>query len=284
MPEKLDEFAELLKTFDDVKLENNHKRRMAVKPLYDYFQKLTLLFGADICGLNKNSLNSQHLRYRWESIRSCISFEEIEISDKWNALIKNISEIRNKVEHNDEFDPPQKKLIQIREKAPEFAKWLIDVADVYMKKTTRYSFKRAFHRLLHAYVFDARRIIMEYGEKAPHIANIGYLLKQDGLEYRDLPDLLKALETKLNQFGELKDIERSDLENLIKTVRISSILQAREELLVKDSVCPKCGGKIVESEKYVGGGTEYQPEPDGVVYRVGCEKCDYEIYDEFFSI
>ncbi len=165
MTEKLDEFAELLKTFDDVELESIYKRRMAVKPLYDYFQKLTLVVGAKICGLNKNSLGSSHLKYRWESIRSCISFEEIEISDEWHTLIKKISDIRHKVEHNDEFDPPQKELIQIREKVPEYAKWLLRVADVYFKKTTRYSFKQAFHRLLHEYVFDARRIIREYGEK-----------------------------------------------------------------------------------------------------------------------
>jgi len=125
---------------------------------------------------------------------------------------------------------------------------------------------------------------MEYGKKTPHIASIGYLMKQDEVEYQDFLDLLKALETKLNHFGELKDVERSDLENLIRTVRISSILQAREELLIEYGVCPSCGGKIVESEKYVGGGTENQPEPNGIVYKVGCEKCDYEIYDEFFLI
>ncbi len=134
MTEKLDEFSDMLKTFDDVELENIYKRRMAVKPLYDYFQKLTLLVGAEICGLNKRSLSASHLKYRWESIRSCIVFEGIEISDEWNTLIKKISEIRHKVEHNDEFDPKPEKLVQVRGKAPEFKKWLLHVADVYIKK------------------------------------------------------------------------------------------------------------------------------------------------------
>ncbi|MCP4683120.1 MAG: hypothetical protein GY864_12360 [Desulfobacterales bacterium] len=283
MAEKFDEFPEMLKAFDDVELINIYKRRMAVKPLYDYFQKLTFLVGAEACGLNKNSLRSSHLRYRWESIRGCISIEGIEISYEWDKLIKKIYDIRNKVEHNDEFDPQQNILVQIREKAPEFAQWLSSEAIVYIKKTQRYSFKQAFHRLLHEYVLDARIIIHAYGERTPHVASIGYLMKEDELEYHNLLDLSKALETKLSHFGELKDVERSDLENLIRIVKITSIMQAREELLSKDGVCPSCGGKIVESEEYVGGGPENQPEPDGVVYRVGCEKCEYEIDNEFYS-
>lgn len=282
MTENPEDFNALLGTFDYVDLESIHKRRMAVKPLYDYFQKLTLLVGIEY-GLHKSALSASHLKYRWESIRSCISFEGIEVSDEWDELIKKISDIRHKVEHNDEFDPQQKKLVEIREKAPKFAKWLLEVTKIYVKKTLRYSFKQAFHRLLHKYVFDTRKIIMEYGEKTPHVATIGYLMEQNELEYQNLLDLLKNLELKLNNFGELKDVERSDLENLIRIVKISSILQARGELLIKDGVCPSCGGKIVESETCVGG-TENHPEPSGVICRVGCEKCEYEIYRESFSI
>lgn len=283
MTENSDDFAVMLESFDGLGLNNVSIRRMAVKPLYDYFQKLAILVGTKICGLNKNALKTSHLKYRWESIRSCISFEGIEISDEWKTLITNISEVRDKVEHNDDYDPPQKKLVEIRKKAPEFAKWLLGVARTYAEKTPRYSFKQAFYRLLQEYVFDARGIIMQYGERAPHIARIGYLMEQEGLEYQNLPDLLKALNSTLNNFRDLEDVDRSDLENLIRTVRITSILQAREELLLKDSQCPSCGGKIVESQNWVGG-TENNPEPDGFVYRVGCEKCEYEIHQEYFSI
>ena len=59
---------------------------------------------------------------------------------------------------------------------------------------------------------------------------------------------------------------------------------AREDLLLMENICPKCGGKVIEKNNYVGGGTENQPEPSGITYTVGYDSFDCKINNEYFSI
>jgi uncharacterized protein with PIN domain len=95
---------------------------------------------------------------------------------------------------------------------------------------------------------------------------------------------VKTLPEILENIKNLEDTKRSDLESLIQLVKIVNNFKGREEVLLRFSVCPKCGGKIEETEHYVGGDTEDQPEPTGVYIRVGCQKCDYLIHDDIIDI
>ncbi|OGM10732.1 hypothetical protein A2Z22_00750 [Candidatus Woesebacteria bacterium RBG_16_34_12] len=90
------------------------------------------------------------------------------------------------------------------------------------------------------------------------------------------------MQDRLKKIEKLDDIERTDLEKLIQLVKIVYNFKGKEEILLKYSVCPKCGDKIKETQQYIGGSAE--DEPAGVYYRVGCQKCDYLIHDETFDI
>lgn len=70
-----------------------------------------------------------------------------------------------------------------------------------------------------------------------------------------------------------------NLEKLIQIAKIISDFKGKEEILLRYSICPKCGGKVRETQRRFGG-TEDDPMPDGVYLRVGCEKCDYELHSE----
>lgn len=87
----------------------------------------------------------------------------------------------------------------------------------------------------------------------------------------------------LEKLKNYRDVDQNDLEILIKLVEIVNRADAAESSCLSKNKCPKCGSKIVESSHYIGG-SEDHPEPYAVVYRVGCESCDYILNKETFNI
>lgn len=270
-----------LRIFDSLKLSDITERRMACKPLYDFFQILVKEAGVGLLGLDKNSLSVYHLKTRWENIKIHLSF--IEDPKPWDSLINGMHNIRSKVEHDDYYDPEAGNLKRIRKKAPEFQEWLFRIAKEYYKKSKNLSFKQSFYRMLDYYARDAEWLISEYGEKTPHVAESDFSILSGKDSYLELKELAEASRKRLASASEIADLERSDLDNLINLVRIISKIKGKEEILLNYSVCPKCGGKIVETQHEFGG-SEYDPAPTGFVYRIGCEKCDYVIHKEMINI
>lgn len=129
---------------------------------------------------------------------------------------------------------------------------------------------------------EAEWIIQEYGEKPPYAAKPDYSAELEEYPYQQLSELVQALQERLKNIAKLEDIERTDLEKLIQVVKLVSHFRGKEGVLLRYSVCPKCGGKIKETQRYFGGTCD-DPEPDGLHYRVGCEKCDYELNSETIS-
>ena len=284
MTEKKDDHhSRLLELFDNLGLKDIYERRVAYKPLYEYFQKLILEIGVRLCGLNQNSLRIAHLKTRWENIKYCLGY--IEDPRVWEDLINKVNNIRQKVEHNDYYDPKQNELIEIRNKAPKFKEWIIRVAKEYYKKwkSKDFTFKEAFYHLSNRYIEEAEWILQEYGKNPPYAATSDYALDLEEYSYPQLSELTVVLKKRLKKVAKLEDIERSDLEILIQIVKIISHFKGKEEILLRYSICPKCGGKIKETQRYLGG-TYDDPEPDRIYYRVGCEKCDYVLHSEIIDI
>ena len=130
---------------------------------------------------------------------------------------------------------------------------------------------------------EASGIIQHYGEKTPHVAKSDYSIFTGRESYAELKELVKVSEKWLNRGLETEELQHSDLNNLISLIGIISRIKGKEEALLRYLVCFKCGGKIVETQEEFGG-SEYDPEPDGFVCRVSCEKCDYELNRETIYI
>jgi len=278
---EIDKYSRFLQIFDSLKLNDTSGRRTAYKPLYEYFQKLVLEVGVTLCNLDQNSLKISHLKTRWENVKSCLSY--IEDPKEWDALINEINNIRQKVEHNDYYDPNSERLLEVRRKAPEFKDSVIRVAKEYYKKSKNFTFKEAFFHLSNLYIIEAEGLLEEYGIEPPYVVKTDYSLELEKYPYQQLSEIVKKLRERLGSIAKLEDVERSDLEELIQIVKIISHLRGKEEILLRYSVCPRCGGKIKETQKYVGG-TPDDPEPTAVYCRVGCEKCDYELHSETINI
>lgn len=273
---KKDRYSNIIDVFDKIDLSNEANRRMSSKPLYDYFQMLLREVGVKRCGLNENSIKNAHINVRWINVRSCL--ECIEDPSIWDDLIKIMDKIRSRVEHNDDYNPTESDLKFIRNKIPEFTLWIMRASDNYLKITSNFTFKESFYHNLNLNISKAEIIIREYCDDSKDIQN-------DLNDYcHQLTELIKDSRIILEKIEHLEDINRSDLGNLIQLIKIITIFDTREEILLDYMICPKCGGNIKETNKNLNHGTYEDTEPYGIYYRVGCQKCDYTIHDEIFDL
>lgn len=157
-------------------------------------------------------------------------------------------------------------------------------SELFPKKMRSYGFKQSFYQITNFYLREAEALFSEYGESPPYVSKSDYSIEFEDSSYQQLTELGNLLNDRLQKIKKLEDIERTDLEKLIQLVKIVYNFKGKEEILLRYSVCPKCGDKIKETQEYIGGGTENNPEPTGVYYRVGCQKCDYLLHDETFDI
>lgn len=276
-----DGFLRLLEIFDKQEMGDIHGRRTAYKPLYEYFQRLVMEVGVSLCNLNRDSLKNYQINGRWNIIKDFLNY--IEDANIWDELIRDLYKVRNGVEHNDEYDPPLDTLNNIREKTPEFTSWIIRIGGEYFKSSKNFNFKDLFYRSVKINVMEGERLFSEYGE-SPYIEKSEYPIYFDDTSYQQLKKLINILNERLEGFKLIDEVDRADLEKLIKLVKIIYTLKGREEILLENSICPKCGDKIEETQEYIGGGTESNPEPTGIFYRVGCQKCDFLIDEETIDI
>jgi hypothetical protein len=260
--------------FDSLDLKNEYIRRTAVKPLYDYFQTLVYEVAWRFCGQDKNCLRNQGLVARWSMLNNIPSL--IEEPEKWSELIKQIHKMRERVEHNDNYFPDKIALEDLRKRIPEFTEWFLTVGRKYYEKTKAISFVERYLNLSDWYIRQADWIIHQYGDKPPYIMETNI----EEQEYNTIKPLRENLCTRLSEIHTLEDIKKEDLDNLVDLIKETERIDARETAFVYFKVCPKCGSKIVETQRSI---YDYE-EPIAVVYRVGCEKCDFELNSETFDV
>jgi len=273
--------AGFLDTFDSIDLDNEYKKRMAVKPLYDYFQILILETAVQFCGQNRNSLKPCHLKTRWDMIKNCLKF--IEDPKKWDELINELYNMRSSVEHNDYDIPNETTLLRVKERASEFKDWVLRVGRRYYEESKGFSFIQKYTVLSRWYIDQADWMLHLYGEKIPYSVKGDYVFFEDEHPYERLKSLRDGIETRIREIDSIDDLKQGDLDNLVDLIKEIERLDAKEDVLLRFRICPKCGGKIINTERGVGGSPE-DPIPYAVVYRVGCENCDYELNSETIEL
>jgi len=273
--------TDILGTFDAVDLDNEYQRRTAVKPLYDYFQILILEVAVHFCGLNRNSLKNCHLKARWDMTQSCLG--PIEDPKRWDEPIHALHNIRSSIEHNDYKVPSKTALLQIRQRAPEFKTWILGVGKRYYKESEGFSFIQKYSILSKWYIGQADWMIHLFGDKAPYCVKREIVLPGEEHPYLSLKSLRDALELRNREIGSIDDLNQDDLDNLVELVKVVERLDARESVFLRQNVCPKCGRKIAATQRQVGGSPD-DPTPYAIIYRLGCENCDYEVDSESIEV
>jgi hypothetical protein len=267
---------EILASFDAIRLDDEYKRRLAVKPLYDYFQRTLLEVGNQLCGFYRNSLKSCHLKARWIVVKGAL--EIIEDASRWDKLVRTIHNERMSSEHNDYSSPSKQSLIDVRNQAPEFANWVLDTGQKYHEQSEGFTFVQEFRASSRWYTGQAERIISELGEDSPFCIKEDFNLVGGENSYKRLVALNDAVGSRSLAVRSLDELTKEDLSNLVDLVRIVERVDASENFVLSESKCPRCGGNITGTQKSVGGSEE--EEPYAIFYRIGCDKCDYELDTE----
>jgi len=73
-----------------------------------------------------------------------------------------------------------------------------------------------------------------------------------------------------------------DVSFIIESTEKKERIDAEKWTLIAQDICPRCGGKIRETETYSPARSD-EP-PDTVYYRVGCLNCNFEITSESYSL
>jgi hypothetical protein len=149
----------ILASFDSIDLNDEYSRRLAVKPLYDYFQRVLLEVGSQLCGLSRNSLGNCHLEARWKAVKGVL--EIIEDASRWDRLVSTIYNARMSIEHNDYSSPSKQALLDVRKQAAEFANWMLEVGQKYHEKSKGFTFIQRYAAISGWYVGQAERIVSE---------------------------------------------------------------------------------------------------------------------------
>jgi len=258
---------DLLLLYDKIISNNPYHIRCSVKPIYDYYKGLLLSIGETFCHIDRKTLIKYGLKVRWDFIK--VKLQSVDSCEEWDKIIYPLDENRHRVEHNDNYIPDKKILDKIRRESSNYKKWLEKTGSEYFKISKNFTFKESFYQNLKIYVKECEMLVEKFG-KEPYIS---YLLED---VWEQIPVQLDQLHKRLEKLNKLKEITPSDLENLLILVKIISKFEAREDILLKHYICPKCGGEIVEDNIPFGSSPE-DTEPNGIYYRVGCNKCDYYI-------
>lgn len=124
MTEQEDKYSLFLKKFDELEIDTVYGRRVAWKPLHDYFMQLIREAGVELCDIKDPFFSTKpSLLSRWGDIKDYIKY--IDDPSSWDRTLNAMHEIRIKVEHNDYYDPSKESLLKIREKAPLFKDWIL---------------------------------------------------------------------------------------------------------------------------------------------------------------
>lgn len=270
----------ILDTFDSFDLDKEYRRRASVKPLYDYFQTLVLEVAVRFCGLSRNVLGHYFLLERWKIITDCLG--EIEDPNRWDEMISALHHMRTKTEHTPYKCPSKTALLQIRQRVPEFRDWIISVGKQYYGESKGFSIIQRYSILSRLYIGQADWMIYLFGNEIPYCAEKEFALPGEEHSYERLKPLRDAIESRNREIKSIQDLSQEDLINLAELIKITERLDARESVFLQQNICPKCGGKITQTQRAIGGSEDSMPY--AVVYRIGCKDCDYEIDSETIDI
>lgn len=274
----------ILKAFDDFDLNDQYMKRLAVKPLYDFYQIALLEVGVTQCHLLRDTLSKYGLATRWKAVRPYLELTDIKPS-AWDETIACLDNMRGSNEHKDYHEPKKQALLTVRAKALEFLNWVLAAGNKYLRQSKGSSTIDRYKWLAHSYSMQTAHIKHQYGPDTPLLVR-EYLSPKghEGNPYLDLVPMREAIQERLSALGSVHDLTVEDLDRLITLVREVERIDAREDVYVRFDMCPKCGGKIIETREVYGSTCSTDPTPYTIQYRIGCDTCDFELIHDTVDV
>jgi hypothetical protein len=278
---ELNDYLErLLSNYKKLSKKDMSERRMAVKPLYDFYQRLLLEVGVKYFHLPQDTLLNYGLQSRWSIVKKYLEVMKRKTND-WDKIVRDLQKIRRSNEHNDFFDPDKKVLETAFERASQFIEYLLSAGEEYIRQSEGLTVIDQYRRITREYSMRTSMILRQYGSMTPESVKQD-LHPRDSKIYSNFVPMRDTIQGRIPELKSIRDLSGDDLNLLFTLVREVERIDARENAYIQFGVCPRCGGKIVETERYLGG-NEDEP-PDAVHVRIGCNKCEFNVIDETMDI
>lgn len=137
----------LLDLFDQLSLEEIGPRRIAVYILEDYYGTVMADIGREYLGLDGRMRNT-NLKSQWGKIEMRIqSLDHYSIPDEYQSIAPSLKDIRDKVAHDYDYEPPESHLQTLRGHALEWKDWLTDQAHEYQEVQSELSARQTLIRM-----------------------------------------------------------------------------------------------------------------------------------------
>lgn len=120
-----------LRIIDELDLELHQKRRIAVYCLEEFYGTVMADVGRELLNLS-TELKARNLRTQWDRVQSRLeSLDGYENRQEYDSIINQLKSFRDKVAHDYDWKPPKSNIEHLREAAPEWREWLIEVGEKY---------------------------------------------------------------------------------------------------------------------------------------------------------
>lgn len=275
---EIEKLGKYLVIYDSIDISEEYYRRTAFKPLYDYYMALTLYIATEYCRIEKKNLSPWQLKVRWDHISNFIP----DLSN-WEKIINPLSNLRKKIEHDDEFIPKEKELNHLRQSLGEFEKWIhkegkkvdleqkmLDPKFISIDKS-RGNFLRLKLFILNQ--LNSQENLNEFGHYEPFDTELSDAINLKYTEMVQYHDVVKNLH---NNFDNL---QQQDIITLMNFNSAFQYFEGIQYVLENAKICPNCftqniehttGEQIIDDEK-----DQFYDEP--ISY---CKNCNY--YESIF--
>ena len=132
-------------------------------------------------------------------------------------------------------------------------------------------------------ISDIDYALHQYGNELPFMFESDIVRREETHPYKDIRKTTYYVRNRIRKIKKENDLNKKDLESLLKIIRLSENINAKENILLNNGICPKCGGNLTQKQIYHGG-SELNPEPYAITYIDGCEDCDFELNRETIDI
>ena len=180
-----------LRIYDSLSIDKKPSRRIASRALFDYYNEIISEMGVECLGIKKSTVHNSSFSNIWNICRTRLqSLLDTDVKSKYGRVINKLSDCRNSVAHNTDYNPEKALLGRARNMAEEWKSWFDKAALSYKRQAEQEGVKDAAIRMI-------RESILQWGNPENLIQyNLDGEEEEMEKEANDILDRLEKIEEK----------------------------------------------------------------------------------------
>ncbi|MFC7130546.1 hypothetical protein [Haloferax chudinovii] len=190
----------LLSLFDQLDTEEVADRRIGVYILEDVYGKFMADIGREYFGLD-DKMRDMNLMSQWGKINVRIqSLDNQSVPGEYSSIAPSLKQIRDRVAHDYDYEPPAGRIADLRELAPEWKEWLTEQAIEYHEVEREQDARQTLIQL-------TRNTLQEVRQESEWLSSSAVFFEETKTQAQEMLDELERIEGDSNEITrELVDI------------------------------------------------------------------------------